>query len=154
VNSNVLLSGQMPRAAALDGLFPGRFRSLNANQSPAFALTISAGLSSVLVIMNYSRGLLAAFTTLILLSTLATLMPYAVSAAAELVLQRREAKQGQGIRWRSMAIAALAFLFSIFAIIGSGLRIASLGLLLLAAGLPVYYGVTRRGRSAEGPEAT
>ncbi len=147
LNSNVLLTGQMPRAAALDGLFPGRFGSLNANQSPAFALTISAGLSSLLVIMNYSRGLLAAFTTLILLSTLSTLIPYAVSAVADLVIQRREAQQGDRIRWRSIVIAVLAFLFSIFAIIGSGLRIASLGLLLLAAGLPVYYGVTRRARS-------
>jgi APA family basic amino acid/polyamine antiporter len=141
LNSNILLSGQMPRAAALDGLFLSRFARLNASGAPAFALVVSAGLASALIVMNYAKGLLAAFEFMIVLSTLTTLVPYAASALADLVFQRRT---DRGVtRWRSIAVAVLALLFSLFAIIGSGVEVVGYGLLLLAAGLPVYYGVTR-----------
>ncbi len=135
LNSNILLSGQMPRAAALDGLFLARFKRLNSNGVPAFGLLVSAGLASALIAMNYSKGLVAAFELLILLSTLTTLIPYASSAASDLVLQRRAGTT----RWPSVAVAALALAFSLFAIIGSGGQVVGYGLILLAAGLPVYF---------------
>ncbi len=142
LNSNILLGGQMPRAAALDGLFLDRFERLNANGAPAFALVVSACLASALIVMNYTKGLVAAFELLILLSTLTTLVPYAASAASDLVLQRREGT----IRWQGVAVAVGALLFSIFAIIGSGMEVVGYGTILLAAGLPVYFWVTRKTR--------
>jgi len=141
LNANILLSGQMPRAAALDGLFLARFGRLHRNGTPAFALTVSAGLASALIVMNYSKGLVAAFELMILLSTLTTLVPYAASAAADLVLQVRDGQAA--IRWPSMAVSVAALLFSIFALIGSGVAVVGYGTLLLAAGLPVYFWVTR-----------
>ena len=134
--------GEAPEAAALDGLFLARFERLNANGAPAFALVVSACLASALIVMNYTKGLVAAFELLILLSTLTTLVPYAASAASDLVLQRREGT----IRWQGVAVAVGAFLFSLFAIIGSGIEVAVYGTILLAAGLPVYFWVTRTAR--------
>lgn len=146
LNANILLAGQMPRAAALDGLFPAVFRSLNKQGSPAASLLISAGLSSALIVMNYSKGLVAAFTTLILLSTLTTLIPYAVSAAADLVMQRRESGSLGRARPVAFLVALLALLFSVFAILGSGMEVVAYGSLLLLAGLPAYVVLARRSR--------
>ena len=142
LNSNILLGGQMPRAAALDGLFLARFERLNGNGAPAFALIVSACLSSALIVMNYTKGLVAAFQLLILLSTLTTLVPYAASAASDLLLQWRDG----ALRWQPVTVAVLALIFSIFAIIGSGMEVVGYGLILLAAGLPVYFWVTRKGQ--------
>ena len=148
LNSNILLGGQMPRAAALDRLFLARFERLTPNGTPAFGLLVSAGLASALIVMNYTKGLVAAFELMILLSTLTTLIPYAASAAADLVLQKRAGSAT--IRWRAVAVAIGALLFSVFAIIGSGLEVVGYGSMLLAAGLPVYFWVTRKGQPVNG----
>jgi len=89
--------------------------------------------------MNFSDGLLAAYKVLILLSTLTVLLPYAVSALIEIVLQIKENSSTNKINVKTFTIAVVAFIFSIFAIIGSGLTAALQGILLLAAGLPFYY---------------
>lgn len=139
LNGNILLSGMMPRAIAQDNLFPKPFAKLNAKGAPAFALIVSGVLSSLLIAMNYTQGLVAAFEMLILLSTLTTLLPYAASALSDLALQKRDADAGRGTQWKSVVIAIGALAFSIFAIVGSGLTVAAYGLILLAAGLPFYY---------------
>jgi APA family basic amino acid/polyamine antiporter len=143
LNALVLLAGQTLLAASRDGLFPSRFRKLNARGVPTAALILSGALSTVFILTNYASGLVAAFTTMILLSTLTCIAPYAASAAADLVLQWRDRAAGSQIRPGSVAIAAIALLFSIFAIIGSGTKVVVYGLLLLSAGLPVYYWVKR-----------
>jgi APA family basic amino acid/polyamine antiporter len=144
-NANTLLSGQMPLAAARDGLFPARFNQLNSSDAPGFALVVSAVLASILIGLNYAKGLVAAFEFLILLATLTTLIPYAASAAADYVLHRRAVEQGTETRkWKTLIVAAIAFVFSIFAIIGSGLEVVAYGSLLLIAGLPVYYWTRKR----------
>jgi len=139
LNGNILVAGMIPRAIALDKLFPVRFARLNSSGAPAFALIVSGLLSSLLIVMNYAKGLVAAFKMLILLSTLATLLPYAASALSDLVLQKRDTAEGKRKNWKSFGIATGALGFSLFAIIGSGLETAGYGLILLAAGLPVYY---------------
>jgi len=149
LNALVLIAGQIPRAAALDLLFPSRFMRLNERDAPALSVAISAGLASVLIVLNYSKGLVAAFELLLLLSTLMTLVPYAVSAAAELALQVRDNKSGAAIKPGGILIAVGAATFSLFAIIGSGLEVVLYGLLLLVIGLPVYAWI-RRSKTGRG----
>ncbi len=84
LNGWVLLSGQVTRAAALDGLLPARFAGLSPRGTPVFGLVVSGVIASVLIAMNYTRGLVKAFTFLILLSTLATLLPYVFSSMSPL----------------------------------------------------------------------
>lgn len=141
LNSLILLSGQMPLAAGLDRLFPERFVKLNQSGTPGFGLIFSSILATILIIMNYSKGLVSAFTIMILLSTLTTLIPYALSAASEIVLTRKEREKNNTKR---IIIAIFALLFSLFAIIGSGLEVILYGLILLAIGLPVYYLMIKR----------
>ncbi len=143
INGNILLVGMVSRALALDKLFPSKFAQLNAAGAPAFALIVSGLLSSALIVMNYAKGLMAAFQMLILLSTLTTLLPYAASALSDLVLQKGDTSAGKAKNWKSFSIAIAALVFSLFTIIGSGLEVAAYGLILLAAGLPIYYWLKR-----------
>ena len=138
LNGNVLTSGMLPRAIAMDKLFPMRFANLNKAGSPAFSLVVAACIGSILIVMNYTKGLLAAFEMLIMLSTLTTLLPYSASALSEFILQKRDAAAGGRVNYKAVAIALGALMFSVFAIVGSGLEVAAYGLVLLAAGYPIY----------------
>jgi hypothetical protein len=53
LNGWVMISAEMPLAAANDGLFPQRFRRISKNGVPAFGIVISGLLSSVAVAVNY-----------------------------------------------------------------------------------------------------
>ncbi|MGH7711540.1 MAG: amino acid permease, partial [Gemmatimonadaceae bacterium] len=90
LNGWLLLSGQLPRAAALDGLLPARLAKVNAHGTPSFSLVLSSSLTMILVMMNYTRGLVNAFTFMILLATLATLLPYVFSSMTALLLTWRD----------------------------------------------------------------
>lgn len=139
INANVFIVGVMPQAMSQDKIFPKYFSSLNESGAPGIAIVFSGVLATLLVAMNFSDGLIGAFKTLILLSTLATMLPYVTSALAELVLQRKEYSETNKRNWSSFIIAFVALIFSIFALIGSGLMIALQGTVLIAAGLPFYY---------------
>ncbi len=137
LNGNILLGGQMPMAVARDGFAPKALAKKNAGHAPITALIMSSTIATILLIFNYSGGLVAAFTFLISMSTLATLMPYAVSALAELRHSIRAARA-----WAVIAIIALAY--AIVAMAGAGLKSLLYGVILLAAGLPVFYWSTRK----------
>lgn len=143
LNATILLTGQMPLAAARDRLFPERFVRVNANDAPAFALIVSSLLATLLIGMNYTGGVVAAYQILFLMTTITAVVVYAACAAADLVLQLRARDAGETLRWQSVLIAIIAFLVSLFAIVGSGIRIAGYTALLLIAGLPVFYWIRR-----------
>lgn len=140
LNGNILLGGQMPMAVAQDGLAPRALMKKNAGHAPVGALTITGALSTLLLIFNYAGGLVAAFTFLISMSTLATLLPYAVSALAEL---RHSIRSARG--WAIIAIIALAY--SLVAMAGAGVKALAWGAVLIAAGLPVFYVSKRQAAS-------
>ena len=152
LNGFTLLSGQVPYGAALDRVFPDFFARVNEAGTPANALVISNLLASVLVIMNFSRGLVEAFTFIILLATMASLVPYAFCALAEIVIRL---KRGETLADRSLAgiagLGTLGFLYSLWAIYGSGEDVVFFGFLLLLAGIPVY--VLIRLRQAGSPDS-
>ena len=148
-NANIFIVGVIPQTMAQDKNFPKYFSSLNKSGVPAVAIIFSGVLASLLVAMNFSDGLIGAFKTLILLSTLATLLPYITSAMAELVFQQKEYSEHKKRKWSSFIIAFVALIFSIFALIGSGLMIVLQGTILIVAGLPFYYWSKTRDKTIE-----
>lgn len=136
LNGWVLLQGQMPRAAALDGLFPRRFRELSGRGVPLAGAVFSSTCVSVLLAMNYTRGFVEKFTFAILLSTLATLVPYLASALAQLKFAAQAA--GRPGVTGPMAVAALAALYSAWAVLGLGSRTIFWGVVLMATGVPLF----------------
>jgi APA family basic amino acid/polyamine antiporter len=144
INANILIVGIMPDVLARDKLMPSFFATKNKAGIPIKTVILSGFLASMLVVMNFSDGLLSAFKTLIMLSTLTVLLPYATSSLAEIIMQRRQLNTTTKINWISFSIALIALLFSVFAIIGSGLMVALQGLILFAAGLPFYFWCKRK----------
>src|SRR5207342_1051270 len=114
---------QIPLAIASDGLFPRAFARVSSRQTPAFGLIVSSALTTVLIALNSSRGLVDLFTFIILLGTLSALVPYAFSSLAGFLI----AEPGQrGIVRTSMGasiIALLAFSYSLWAIGGAGAEV-------------------------------
>jgi len=145
LNGWILLQGQMPRAAAMDGLFPAVFRRMSRRNTPVAGLVISSVLITGLLALNFTASLVDQFTFIILLATLSTLIPYAFSSIAEMVISLRERKAlPAGRLGRTFTIAILALLYSLWAIVGSGLETVLWGLLLLLAGLPVFLWQVRK----------
>lgn len=138
LNGWILLQGQIPHAVAKDGLFPAFFGHENRRGAPAKALILSSVLMSLMVCLNYSDSLQEQFKKMILLATLANLIPYLFSSIAEAVwlwrAQRLAWPAHLGLVFRSL----LTFALVAGAIMGTGWQTIGSGLILLGAGLPIY----------------
>jgi APA family basic amino acid/polyamine antiporter len=112
-----------------------------------FGLVVSSALVTLLMLANYTKGLVELFTYMLLLATLTTLIPYAYSAAAQLMLFVTDREKFSGMRLaKDSVIASLAFAYSVWAIYGAGQEVVFYGLLLLLAGIPMYVWVKWRNR--------
>jgi APA family basic amino acid/polyamine antiporter len=140
LNGWILIVGQLPVALASDGLWPARFARLSRTGTPAFGMVVAGVLTTALIWMNYTKGLVELFTFIILLATLAVLIPYVFCSLAGLMIKDR---QGARATTSEVVLAVLAFVFSFFAIVGAGANVVFWGFLLLLAGLPVYVWVRR-----------
>jgi APA family basic amino acid/polyamine antiporter len=143
LNGWILIQGQVPYAIAKDNLFPALFARQNKKGVPALGIIIGSGLVSVLMIMNYTRGLVEQFKFLILLSTLTVLVPYLFSTAAFITI-RTENKYSAGNWAQAIILAVLAFSYALWAIAGAGQEIVYWGFLLLISGVPFYVWILWR----------
>ena len=142
LNGWILLQGQLPQAMARDQLFPAAAVRENARGVPAFALVLGSVLASVLIALNYSRSLVAIFTFLALLATLATLVPYLFCTMAALRLLRGK---GPGTLTPTRSGLLLAgFCYALWTVAGAGAETVYWGFLLLLSGLPVFVWLRRR----------
>ena len=132
LNGWIMMQGQVPMAAAKDQLFPSLFGEVNKKGIPSRGLIFSSLLISGLLLMNYSKSLIQAFEFMILLATLTCLVAYLFSTATHLLFALRTGKKWTWI-W-----GFGAFLFSMWAVIGSGEEIVFWGFLALMAGIPFY----------------
>jgi APA family basic amino acid/polyamine antiporter len=140
LNGWILLQGRVPLAAADDGLFPRQFSQVSGTRgTPVVGLVVSSVLVTVLMATSYNHSLVSLFTQVILLATLTTVVPYAFSAAAQLLMLIREPELFEpGKALRDAVVAILAFGYSFWMIYGVGEETVAKGFLLLAAGIPVY----------------
>jgi APA family basic amino acid/polyamine antiporter len=141
LNGWILLSGQLPYAAARDGLLPAPLARMSRRHTPTVGIVVSSVIASFLIAMNYTRGLVAAFTFMILLATLATLIPYVFSSLAAFLLRGVGGDHQGRLGLGASIVAGVAFLYSLWAIGGSGQEAVYWGFLLIVAGLPVYVGM-------------
>lgn len=143
LNGWILIQGQMPQAIAKDGLFPSVFAKENKRDTPALGIIISSSLATLLIIMNYSGGLLKVFEFMILVSTVSVLIPYLFcSLSYVFLIHKKNGKKAFG--FSVILIAGLTFLFSMFALIGSGFESVFWGVLFLLIGVPVYFIIKRK----------
>jgi arginine:agmatine antiporter len=138
LNGWTLLMGQVPMAAARDGLFPPLFARLSARGVPAIGMVISASFATLLVIVQAvgAESFAAVYRLMVGLSTMTAVVPYAFcSLAGSLVA----ARVSDGRRTpRVTAVELVAFLFAMFTLYGAGAEPVLYGLVLLMLGIPVY----------------
>jgi APA family basic amino acid/polyamine antiporter len=144
LNGWVLIAGQLPMAVAADGLFPRVLGRVSPRGTPVVAMVAAGVLASMLVAMNYSRGLVELFTFITLLATLSTLVPYVFCSLAVWLMPGRPRPAGA-----LAVVSILAFLYAMYAIAGAGADTVFYGFLLLLAGLPLYVWVRRSGSPVE-----
>ncbi len=136
----VLLSGEVPYQSAKQGLFPRWFLRENNNGAPVNALWVTNGLTQIFLISTLSESISSAFNTLITIATLATLVPYLLSAVYSLkVVIKGENYSPSSWYKRSLdgLLALLATLYSVW-VIKSGLgdlKTFALGMLLIFSGI-------------------
>lgn len=145
LNGFTLLAGQIPLGAARDGVFPRWFEKTTRSGTPARALVVSGVLSSGLVAMNFSKGLVDQFNFIILLATLTTLVPYIFCALAEIMIWLRNGRASRPPQWPAFVLGGMAFVYSIWAVYGAGKDVVYFGFLLLLLGVPVHVAITWRG---------
>ena len=137
LNGWILVQGQIPAAIARDKLFPAVFARENKKGAPIFSIIFSSLLVSILLIMNYTKGLGEAFKFILLLASMTALLAYLFTSASAAVVIFRDKAWNKALFWK-LILVCLAFIFSIWAIAGSGQEIVYWGFLLLMGGLPFY----------------
>lgn len=142
LNGFTLLSGQVPYGAALDRVFPAALGQKSKFGTPANALILSNVLASILIILNFAQGLVAAFNFVILLAVVASLLPYAICSVAEIMIRLNGGELLRGPELAKVVVlGALGFIYSVWAFIGSGAETVLLGSVLLLAGVPIHVWV-------------
>ena len=84
LNGWTLMMGQVPMAAAQDGLFPSLFGRVSRRGVPAIGIVISAALATALVMVQVSGGpgFAAVYDMIVSLSTMAAVIPYVFCSLA------------------------------------------------------------------------
>ncbi len=127
LNGFTLIQAELPATLARQGLFPARFARTNRHGTPVAALLIASSLASACVILNSNKSTAEMFTFMAILSTSVTLWLYLSCAAAALRLRV------------GIPAAAIGLAYSVWTLWGAGIWVSTLSLILMAAGLPLYW---------------
>ena len=129
-NALLLLSAEVGRSIAGANDLPPLFRRTNAAGVPVGSLLVGAAVATVLVIASTSDSFVTVYVFIALVSTVASLVLYAVCAAAALKL-----KVTRGL----LLVTALGLLYALAMFVGAGLEATLWGLALAIAGLPIRW---------------
>jgi len=137
MNGWIQFSGQVPMAASQDNLFPKIFKKLNKKGSPAMGIVIGSLLTSAILLMNLSDGLVEQFHFIANIVVFSNLIPYLFVAAAY-ILVIIEKKIHINSWFKTITLGMLGIAYSLWAIYGSGNNTVFYGFLLLMCGVPMY----------------
>lgn len=136
LNGFILVQGEMPWAMAKGGVFPAWFAAEGRAGTPARAHLVSGALVTAVMLLNYSGSTGQLFQDVATISLAAGMIAYLACALAACRLLPGD---------RVLVVAAIvSALFVGWMTWGLGWKADLWGCALMAAGLPVYWGV--RGR--------
>ncbi|NME82391.1 amino acid permease [Clostridium sp. SM-530-WT-3G] len=136
----ILSTARVSFAAGEDGVFPKFFGKLSPKYgTPVNSLIIGSVLVNILLIMNYQKGMVSAFTFMTILATLSFLPVYLLTVAADIMLMFKDQKNiTLKIFIKKSIVPLLAFAYSIWTIYGSGAETVMWGFILMLLGIPFY----------------
>jgi APA family basic amino acid/polyamine antiporter len=137
LNGWILITGQISMATAKDDLFPNFFRKENKKGAPLNGFIVGGVLSSLVMLMNYSEGLVDQFEFIVQLTVICALLPYLFTAASyALIIIEKKLQTKSWIK--TFILSVLGFSYALWAIYGSGSDTVYYGFMLLLIGIPVY----------------
>ncbi|MFD0048986.1 amino acid permease [Actinomycetes bacterium NPDC127524] len=144
----IVVSSEVPYQAAKDQLFPAFFAKTNKNGSPIRSLTLTNIMTQVFLFTTISSTIGIAYNFVIVVATLAYLIPYLVSAIYQLklVITGETYETIKGSRKLDGLITVLALIYSLW-VIKSGtanLETFRLGIGLFVFGLILYPVLMRK----------
>ena len=143
-NALLLLSAEVGRSIAGADDLPPLFRRTNAAGAPTGSLLVAACIASLLVLASSTEGFVQVYIFIALVSTVASLVLYAVCAAAALKLKAMD---------KAAIVAVVALVYALAMFVGAGLEATLWGLGLALAGLPIRYLSRRLNSGATSPAA-
>lgn len=128
LNCGILVNGELGYSMASRGDLPVFLARTSRSGTPVLSQLFGASLAIILVLLNGNRSTAGLFTFVILLSTSATLVLYAVGACAALKKRNSPAQS---------AIILAGIGFALFAFYGAGMEANGWVLVLLLSGLAI-----------------
>ncbi|MEH7096223.1 amino acid permease [Neobacillus vireti] len=148
----LMLTAEVPYQAAKQGLFLPAFLKENKKGLPVFSMIVSNGLGQLFIFSTVSKSISGAFDFVIVIATLAYLVPYLISSVYQLKLVVTGETYTIGKeRINDGIIAILATGYSIWVIIAgtADLKTFMYGMILLASGILFYRPNTKRKQSGD-----
>jgi len=140
LNGWTLVTAEVSRAVAGDGLFPRAFAWTDRGDSAWFGVVVAAALPSLLMLWSYTTSSgLAVFTDLVDLTVVTVAIPYLFSACAQLayLMSGRRRVRGWAMA-RDLVIAGAGVLFSLWVTFAAGYQPVYQSLVLVLAGVVLY----------------
>jgi basic amino acid/polyamine antiporter, APA family len=140
LNGWTLVTTEVSRAAAQDGLFPRAFAWTDRKETAWFGIVMAALLPSLLMLWSYTTATgLTVFTDLVALTVVTVAIPYLFSACAQLtyLVSKRRRVQGWQLA-RDLIIAGAGALFSLWVTFAAGYQSVYQALILVLVGVVLY----------------
>jgi basic amino acid/polyamine antiporter, APA family len=140
LNGWTLVTTEVSRAAANDGLFPKMFAWTDRKDTAWFGILMAAVLPSLLMLWSYTTATgLTVFTDLVYLTVVTVAIPYLFSACAQLtyLISRRRRVQGWALA-RDLTIAGAGVLFSMWVTFAAGWASVYQAMILVLGGVVLY----------------
>ena len=136
----ILATARVAYAAGQDGVFPKIFGKVSSKyNTPVYSLIISGILVNILLLTNYQKSMVSAFSFITILATLSYLPVYLLSVSAEIMIMFRDEKEISIGKFISKSIIPLlAFIYTLWTIYGSGAETVMWGFILMLLGIPFY----------------
>jgi len=135
-----LVTAEVSRAPANDGLFPRPFAWTDRRDTAWFGVVVAAVLPSLLMLWRYTTSSgLTVFTDLVDLTVVTVAIPYLFSACAQLafLVSRRRRVQGWLLA-RDLLITAAATLFSMWVAFAAGYSAVYQAMVVVLLGIILY----------------
>ncbi|WP_020421652.1 amino acid permease [Amycolatopsis sp. ATCC 39116] len=139
LNGWTLVTTEVSRAAATDGLFPRAFAWTDRKDTAWFGIVVAALLPSLLMLWRYTAGSgLTVFTFLVNLSVVTVAIPYFFSACAQLAHLVGRRRVRPLLLVRDLLIAGVAVLFSLWVTFAAGYAAVYQALAMVLIGVVGY----------------
>lgn len=139
INGAMLIQTLGPVTAARMNIGPKAFTYLNKNNAAYVAFITSGAFITALLSLSLNQSLVAEFHIIVMISTLAFLIPYFICCMAAFILLMKYSNQFKRSSWlRSLFITLLASIYAFGAMLGAGKEIVFYACLFFCSALPFY----------------